>query len=1540
MSKDEEIKLNKTKKIDRITEEFDLDDDFGLDDFDDDFDVDDEREPVTKENLKKRTKETFSRPVTTKEIITAIESSIPNSIKKEYDSATEVYRTTRDEITKNLGEFKKEFDPLRKSIEKFASQHLDENNLILKFLNKLKPEEEYKYTVNKEKERDEEVERTINKYIGSQEEFNTKVEAMNQIFADRRTASTNELLGKLHTETAIIKSFNLDYVSNYQRKSLELQYRSTLFLKDLIEETRSTRSEYTSVLKAIVHNTSLPDIVKQRQLELFGADIKTKLRSKIVDRFVNPKNILENIKSNIRSDISDLFDPLKSSAEAANMGRDMIGEDTNINKLVPEVLRGLLLQSGASKLNNKLINSKYGKKALYALKQFGDDPSGFFRDLQDFTDKDNIFTNTIKGGLSYAERITRDPSRTQSLNLSRLDLDQADSIDVRTKASINKVIPGYLRKIHAEIKANRLNFKDFSTKKFELSYSHAQDQFIEGSSLSSMVMDKVRSGMKNNTEYAMERITRNFKNVGTDLTDDELKTISNLLGYSATQTNTKGLKFLNSKKVLDVLPKELIDKYQNTLNKISAKAQEDDSYYEDIRYDVDYLRNSIPSYNKLFEELFKSGEIDTLLELGLIRYDDQREDYVVNQSEMVKFMFGLNEGNSNLNNIGKSNLDQETKERTKRFFKKAGIQTSRLYSRGVNNFDRNYNKKKTTNKFKNFFKGKPQDFKNTVSSVNNSNLSEDVRSKISKAESVVKGNTPNLMGYYDHNLTDKNVRLNSMTSDNANELTNLKREIENRELEYASMKLLDSALSSGSDKAVEDAIEKIESSSLRPSKLVKDKINEVKNYIKIKKNAGDKIGKQIANIEDPHESIKLTTSLLDTGLNILPFRSIVGLLTKGMGLMASVGWKGFKFGGKTALKTIWGAAKMGWRNEKWLMKNVYGPMLNAVTLKPAMALAKLPLSLIGLTGLGKLFKGKEEKVGINLPAEPQESGSSWWNKLRNPFKRKKQKIINGLTEEEFNKRKNTGRKKSGVLGTIMKAIMGIGGSLVKGLASISTLLSGKLLSAITGLVPSLGKILLTGSLGAGKLLTKGLTSIGGKATAAAAIKNGTAKAVQGKTSEGLLTKVKNALKSIPNKMLKPLEGKIGKKAALGFVKKVGAKLIPGIGTAMLLYSLTSIGVSMAQGKSLQSAVAEEFLGFDPWDDNSVPVDENGEPIKPDEKELEESRKKEEEKLQKEEEEKNKREEQERIQKEEEEKRKQEEKKKKETQKVKDPPSFLKQKEKPTPTLKPVVKPKVKEPAKETITEQIKTNESSTKNAGGGRYSDIINKEECAKYNIPTFEEEELVGLSDSQVTDLILATQYRLAKAQYLEKGIPLTDDPTLLNYSRKELAFTSRYPDVDIDKDPVALSIIQRSADFGGHILNYYPEAKKRYDQAIQEELTKKYSEQKPNVNEIGSNRALEDSTKPKPKQIEEPSVLTQQANKQKAPNVNVNVDNSPIVEGQKELTETTKALGVETNALLERMVAVNEKMLETFTNKKTPQQVSVSGGNKFNSNRTLNRK
>ena len=305
---------------------------------------------------------------------------------------------------------------------------------------------------------------------------------------------------------------------------------------------------------------------------------------------------------------------------------------------------------------------------------------------------------------------------------------------------------------------------------------------------------------------------------------------------------------------------------------------------------------------------------------------------------------------------------------------------------------------------------------------------------------------------------------------------------------------------------------------------------------------------------------------------------------------------------------------------KWT-KDKFNNFQNSDTFKEAKAKAEETYNKTNtnlptvLKNIEAHLKPKEKKFGDR--DNDGDVDNSWEDRLNN----KKTTVKDIITP--------TKTKSKGIWGFLKDKLLWIGGILAATLSKLGPL---RHLLKIVPAIKWLGTVIASGKLVGGigrgikgigniaKTAWNGAKVVGGalagkKIVSAAAsgfdVNNMKTVLDKGKAPTKLLTSATSkvsaggllaVIKSFKDTILKKVGPKAGAKLVAMLTTKIGARIVPIAGAALLAYDVGAVTYLMVKdGLSLKSAISKHILGFDLFDDNDAAKDEDGNLIKPDEK---------------------------------------------------------------------------------------------------------------------------------------------------------------------------------------------------------------------------------------------------------------------------------------------------------------------------------------------------
>lgn len=317
------------------------------------------------------------------------------------------------------------------------------------------------------------------------------------------------MLNNINMGVSKLTQYQEKVTATYQKKSIELQYRSYFVAADMLEESKKQNALVKAELANITKNTALPEIVKTTQHETFKNTVRNKFWSNVNDGLFGGRNdIVGKISKNIGDALRDKLSSASDAFSAAAMGMETAHMMAESGMGGPGGIEGGGNLAGGfgmdylgSELGSKL--NKFGNKhkKIGALsRQVGSGVKNLPQHLNEFKkgnagiDKDDDKNLTKVGNFFLRALKTVIPNMDTD---TVVEYDQAEKLtdiahfNKQTNKSINEVIPGYLSRIFRELQVLRtgdtkigLTTYDFNKNKFSSYKENVKSNFskIMGSS--------------------------------------------------------------------------------------------------------------------------------------------------------------------------------------------------------------------------------------------------------------------------------------------------------------------------------------------------------------------------------------------------------------------------------------------------------------------------------------------------------------------------------------------------------------------------------------------------------------------------------------------------------------------------------------------------------------------------------------------------------------------------------------------------------------------------------------------------------------------------------------------------------------------------------------------------------------------------------------------------------------------------------------------------------------------------------------------------
>lgn len=470
--------LTSKKKVFRSSNNFDIDSDLDLPDlpFDDKTTVKDDRSPVTK-TLKSAVRGAATEVLNPGIITSTIRRSLPAAYGDTLDLAEGGARSVKSLYHDAAEELKPAVKDIKRSVGRVLPKI--EGKLSKKWAERLKnwskDDDSGKRDLSAQRQREDALTIELGQmFQAQQEQDNNRQEVadrkdeLREGIAQVRHRDNIEQLDSIRESVARLANYQDKVLVNYQRKSLELQFRQYFATADILDLQRRSAEETKNQLAGILKNTGLPEFVKIRTSEQFADISKTKFLENVRENlfggasdYVN--RFMQNVVKSAKAKLSDGIQAVSSGAMLADMATsgmeiaDDLGGGPDKYEIGGGVAGSLGARFGIGRgqkwLKKKLADNPAVLKGAENLRYRLDNAGPLLKDYFNNPDKNWGVGEGLREFL--AENL---PGLQPETKLQTDAIDKMHQPAVFTSAvskTIIEVIPGFLARINRELQILR-----------------------------------------------------------------------------------------------------------------------------------------------------------------------------------------------------------------------------------------------------------------------------------------------------------------------------------------------------------------------------------------------------------------------------------------------------------------------------------------------------------------------------------------------------------------------------------------------------------------------------------------------------------------------------------------------------------------------------------------------------------------------------------------------------------------------------------------------------------------------------------------------------------------------------------------------------------------------------------------------------------------------------------------------------------------------------------------------------------------------------
>lgn len=606
-----------------------FDDDLDLPDFD--FDLPqpkDDRKPVSKilGNVRKGFTSSFKDPAI---IERGIRKGLPDGYGEALNVASDIKSTVKDLYDTAAKEIKPGLKEMTKAANKMLPESARRTKGLLDKINKWSSGDSYSSSSGDDAKsrQDFEIASSIDSIFKFQMENDVK---RNEELDNRDKVSKGLDIMRHRDQMSMLNSMNIGITrlsqyqdkvtASWQKKSLELQYRSYFVQAEQLEESKRSNALMKTELASITKNTGLPEFVKLKTSERFSEITRNKFMTSAMDSMFGPNSmIMGKIKTSLMATVKDYASQAadafymgasmaENAAMAKEMGADEGGAASMVGGMAGEWVQDKVFSKakGYAEKNEKVRRG--GKSAAYLARNFPQ--------ILAEKSKKHRLDGGVKGALAgFLNDVINKSTGTQgALETDKLkDLNGPSVYTTQANKSITEIIPGYLSRILREIQITRTGNESTGL----ITYDYTRNTFSTDSKTKTSVLEAISSkSSRDSTKSSLESILNEVDPTGK-------------LSPEAREVLAKQIlkdKFSNTKVGSDenYTDSDRFGKHSDVISKVFKEHFGDKTKesYQDKRASFNdkfnRLGSSVEDSRGVIQALINAGMYDTVRELGLL----------------------------------------------------------------------------------------------------------------------------------------------------------------------------------------------------------------------------------------------------------------------------------------------------------------------------------------------------------------------------------------------------------------------------------------------------------------------------------------------------------------------------------------------------------------------------------------------------------------------------------------------------------------------------------------------------------------------------------------------------------------------------------------------------------------------------------------------------------------------------------------------------------------------------------------------------------
>lgn len=630
----------------------------------------------------------------------AMKSSLPQGLGKVFDVADEAAGSAATLYDQAVRELKPGLSTLTKKIDNLVPEQSTRLKKVTSKLHDMfKVESGSSY--NSQNVEDQGVETMLKGVFATQmeqqnlerEREETHDKLRDRIEANRHTGEM-KLFSRMDYNLQRLGEYKTTTETAYQKKSLELQFRSYFTLSEMLRQSKEVASTTKTTLEGILKNTALPEFVKIKESERFKQIAKDKLWTGLHNRLFGEGSRFQKGFEKLQEKGKEFISGAKTGIEGGLAITDSLEQMQEINATVEEMtgkkkspfetagsfvgswLGEKTLNKGAGYVREQIGKSDRLMKLDQQMARYAENPNEL---IDAYQNSETVKNADLDGGIKGKAaslfgdflELFRDSnsSPTGSTGNGVENLLDSTYTDERSRRAQVDVIPGYLARILREVTVLRTNDDsqgltvfDFNTGKFKTQTQLTQD-----------IKDSISKKFKDSTlGTAKEAVAGQFIKDGEGSVEDKAKLAEALTSLTRERGITFNEEGITSSKTYSSLSKEqkdLLKKY--VFSKMSGDSLESETYKTKLTTGIGVLRKNLPDIEKEIRERIAAGQQEELEKAGVITVGEDGKTWTLNADKYYELASAGTMATSDINK--KTNISKISPKAMLEKIKKIGV---------------------------------------------------------------------------------------------------------------------------------------------------------------------------------------------------------------------------------------------------------------------------------------------------------------------------------------------------------------------------------------------------------------------------------------------------------------------------------------------------------------------------------------------------------------------------------------------------------------------------------------------------------------------------------------------------------------------------------------------------------------------------------------------------------------------------------------------------------------------------------------------------